>query len=175
MELSGLRICITGGGGFVGSHLADRLVDDNDLLVVDHFGNGRREWVPEGAAVIEGDLREPAVRREAIPDGTDLVFHFAADKAVDSDDPDAQFRANTDLTASVLERMADAGCRRIAFTSSSTVYGEAPRPTPEDYAPLEPRNSPRRRFCRCTPTATGSTSGVSVSRTSSARGSSWGP
>jgi len=138
MELSGLRICITGGGGFVGSHLADRLVDDNDLLVVDHFGNGRREWVPEGAAVIEGDLREPAVRREAIPDGTDLVFHFAADKAVDSDDPDAQFRANTDLTASVLERMADAGCRRIAFTSSSTVYGEAPRPTPEDYAPLEP-------------------------------------
>ena len=138
MELSGLRICITGGGGFVGSHLADRLVDDNDLLVVDHFGNGRREWVPEGAAVIEGDLREPAVRREAIPDGTDLVFHFAADKAVNSDDPDAQFRANTDLTASVLERMADAGCRRIAFTSSSTVYGEAPRPTPEDYAPLEP-------------------------------------
>ncbi|CCQ36131.1 GalE family epimerase/dehydratase [Natronomonas moolapensis 8.8.11] len=138
MQLSGLRICITGGGGFVGSHLADRLVDDNDLLVVDHFENGRQEWIPGGATVIRGDLREPTVRREAIPDGTDLVFHFAADKAVDSDDPDGQFRANTALTASVLERMDTAGCRRIAFTSSSTVYGEAPRPTPEDYAPLEP-------------------------------------
>ena len=138
MDLSGLRICVTGGGGFVGSHLADRLVDDNELLAVDHFGNGRREWVPDGATVIEGDLHDPAVRREAIPEGTDIVFHFAADKSVDSDDPDAQFRENIGLTASILERMDAVGCHRIAFTSSSTVYGEAPRPTPEDYAPLEP-------------------------------------
>ncbi|WP_181693470.1 NAD-dependent epimerase/dehydratase family protein [Natronomonas sp. LN261] len=138
MELTGARVCITGGGGFVGSHLADRLVDDNEVVVVDHFGNGRREWIPEDATVVEGDLREPSVRREAISERTDVVFHFAADKAVDSDDPNAQFRENTDLTAAVLERMEAVGCQRIAFTSSSTVYGEAPRPTPEDYAPLEP-------------------------------------
>ncbi|MFO7926614.1 MAG: NAD-dependent epimerase/dehydratase family protein [Halobacteriota archaeon] len=138
MEGTGSSVCITGGGGFVGSHLADRLVGDTELVVVDNFENGRREWISDGAEVVDGDLREPAVLEAAITGRTDTVFHFAADKAVDSEDPNAQFRENTGLTASVLERMRDVGCDRIVFTSSSTVYGEAPRPTPEDYAPLEP-------------------------------------
>ncbi|MFQ3319628.1 MAG: UDP-glucose 4-epimerase [Natronomonas sp.] len=138
MELSGKRICITGGGGFVGSHLADRLIDDNEVVVVDRFSNGQREWVPDAADIVEGDLRDADVVAEAIDEKTDAVFHFAADKAVNSDSPNEQFRLNTELTANVAERMAAVGCDRIAFTSSSTVYGEAPRPTPEDYAPLEP-------------------------------------
>ena len=138
MELSGKRVCITGGGGFVGSHLADRLVTDNEVVVVDRFGNGRREWVSDGAEIVEGDLQDPAVVAEAIDGQTDAVFLFAADKAVDTDDPDEQFRLNTEMTANVAERMDEVGCRNVGFTSSSTVYGEAPRPTPEDYAPLEP-------------------------------------
>lgn len=138
MELRDQRICITGGAGFVGSHLADRLVRQNDITVVDDFSNGRREWVPEEATCIAGDFRDPAILRKAIDEETTLVFHCAADKAVNTDDPNEQFRSNTDLTATVLKRMQAVGCDRIAFTSSSTVYGEAPRPTPEDYAPLEP-------------------------------------
>jgi UDP-glucose 4-epimerase len=138
MEKTGSSVCITGGGGFVGSHLADRLAADEEVVVADNFGNGRREWVPDGVEVVDGDLAEPAVLDAAITERTDTVFHFAADKAVDSDDPNAQFRENTSMTASVLERMREVGCDRIVFTSSSTVYGEAPRPTPEDYAPLEP-------------------------------------
>jgi UDP-glucose 4-epimerase len=138
MELSGKEICITGGGGFVGSHLADRLAADNDVVVVDRFGNGRREWVPDDAEIVAGDLRDPDVVAEAIDTETDAVFHFAADKAIDTDDPDEQFRLNTEMTANVAERMDEVGCRNVGFTSSSTVYGEAPRPTPEDYAPLEP-------------------------------------
>ena len=138
MELSGKEICITGGGGFVGSHLADRLAADNDVVVVDRFGNGRREWVPDDAEIVAGDLRDPEVVAEAIDTETDAVFHFAADKAINTDDPDEQFRLNTEMTANVAERMDEVGCRNVGFTSSSTVYGEAPRPTPEDYAPLEP-------------------------------------
>ena len=138
MELFGKEICITGGGGFVGSHLADRLVADNDVVVVDRFGNGRREWVPDDAEIVAGDLRDPDVVAEAIDTETDAVFHFAADKAINTDDPDEQFRLNTEMTANVAERMDEVGCRNVGFTSSSTVYGEAPRPTPEDYAPLEP-------------------------------------
>ena len=138
MELSGKEICITGGGGFVGSHLADRLVADNDVVVVDRFGNGRREWVPDDAEIVAGDLRDPDVVAEAIDTETDAVFHFAADKAINTDDPDEQFRLNTEMTANVAERMDEVDCRNVGFTSSSTVYGEAPRPTPEDYAPLEP-------------------------------------
>jgi len=138
MDISAKRVCITGGGGFVGSHLADRLVDDNDVVVADRFGNGRREWVPDEATIVEGDLQDPDVVAAAIDAETDVVFHFAADKRIDTDDPDEQFRLNTALTANVAARMDEVGCRNVAFTSSSTVYGEAPRPTPEDYAPLEP-------------------------------------
>lgn len=138
MRLRDQRICITGGGGFIGSHLADRLVAQNEIIVVDDFSNGRREWVPDAATVIEGDLADPAVVSEAIDTETTVVIHCAADKAVDADDPNEQFRSNTRLTTTVLERMQTVGCDRIAFTSSSTVYGEAPRPTPEDFAPLEP-------------------------------------
>jgi UDP-glucose 4-epimerase len=137
MQLDGKRICVTGGGGFVGSHLTDRLLADNEVVVVDTFENGSREWVPDGAAVVEGDLRSESVVGEAITGETDLVFHLAADK-----DPSRleveQFRENNALTESVLERCHEVGVSDVAFTSSSTVYGEAPRPTPEDYAPLEP-------------------------------------
>jgi len=137
MDLTGQRICITGGGGFVGSHLAERLVSDNEVVVVDDFSNGERDWVPDAAEVVDGDLRESSVVAEAIDDRTDLVFHLAADKAADRDDL-SQFRLNNGLTETVLGRMDEVGVGKIAFTSSSTVYGEAPRPTPEDYAPLEP-------------------------------------
>jgi UDP-glucose 4-epimerase len=137
MNLEGKRVCITGGGGFVGSHLAYRLVSDNDVVIVDTFANGRREWVPDAAEVVEGDIREAAVIAEAITPETDLVFHLAADKDPSRDEV-AQFRENNALTESVLERCREADVTNVAFTSSSTVYGEAPRPTPEDYAPLEP-------------------------------------
>jgi len=138
MNLTGKRLLVTGGGGFVGSHLCERLIQDNEVRVVDDFSNGRRDWVPDGAELVEGDLTDPAVVSESVTPDLDAVFHFAADKAVNTDDPNAQFDRNTTITSNVLRRMHEVGVRRVAFTSSSTVYGEAPRPTPEDFAPLEP-------------------------------------
>ncbi|WP_415381816.1 NAD-dependent epimerase/dehydratase family protein [Halosimplex sp. TS25] len=137
MELSGKRLVVTGGAGFVGSHLCSRLVDDNEVVAVDDFSNGEREWLPDGVDVVEGDLTDPAVAAEAITEDVDGVFHFAANKNAAADDVD-QYRFNNRLTETVIERMDEVGVDNIAFTSSSTVYGEAPRPTPEDYAPLEP-------------------------------------
>ncbi|MDZ7700566.1 MAG: NAD-dependent epimerase/dehydratase family protein [Halobacteriales archaeon] len=134
MDLSGARIAVTGGAGFVGSHLADRLVDDNEVVVVDDLTNGDRAWVPDAAELIEGDLTDPSVAAEAITADVDLVVHCAADKAADRDDI-AQFRLNNRLTETVVERMDAVGVRKLAFTSSSVVYGEAPRPTPEDQPP----------------------------------------
>jgi len=138
MNLSGQRILVTGGAGFVGSHLTDRLVDDNDVVVVDDCSNGRPEFVADEAAFVEGDLTDRSVVADVLTSDVDAVFHFAASKAVDADDRRGQFEANTAMTYNVLERMAEVGVDRLGYTSSSVVYGEAPRPTPEDYAPLEP-------------------------------------
>jgi UDP-glucose 4-epimerase len=94
--------------------------------------------VPGEVELVEGDLADRAVIEEAVTPDLDAVFHFAADKAVDAADPNVQFARNNELTERVLARMQDVGVSKVAFTSSSTVYGNAPRPTPEDFAPLEP-------------------------------------
>ncbi len=138
MSLSAERILVTGGAGFVGSHLVERLVGDgHEVRVVDNLSTGHKEWLPAEATLVEGDLSDPETAATAITSDLDLVIHLAADKDASRDDI-AQFQSNTTLTETVLDRMEEVGLDKIAFTSSSTVYGEAPRPTPEDYAPLEP-------------------------------------
>jgi UDP-glucose 4-epimerase len=138
MNLTGRHLVVTGGAGFVGSHLTDRLVADNDVIVLDDCSTGRREWVPEDATLQEGDCMDPDDVAAAVTADVDAVFHFAAAKTVDTDEPRRQFEDNLAMTHTVLERMDEVGVDRLAYTSSSTVYGEAPRPTPEDYAPKEP-------------------------------------
>ena len=138
MNLQDRSIVVMGGAGFIGTHLVDHLVSDNDVLVVDDGSNGRREWVNDDAEFVDGDLTDPAVVDETITADTDVVVHLAASKLVDTDTPRRQFDANSAITYNILERMDEVGVQHLVFTSSSTVYGEAPRPTPEDYAPLEP-------------------------------------
>ncbi|MFW5922700.1 MAG: NAD-dependent epimerase/dehydratase family protein [Halodesulfurarchaeum sp.] len=134
MDLSGAKAVVTGGAGFVGSHLTERLLEDGaSVTVVDDLSNGRQTWVPSAATFLEGDLAEQSTVQEAIDGSVDVVFHLAARKDVNDPNPRSQFEENTGMTHSILERMDEVGVSHIAFTSSSTVYGEAPRPTPEDY------------------------------------------
>ncbi|NKE35434.1 NAD-dependent epimerase/dehydratase family protein [Natronococcus sp. JC468] len=138
MALSNRRALVTGGAGFIGSHLVERLLADGaDVTVVDDLSGGDPDRVPDGADLLEADLTSPDALEGRLAD-VDLVFHLAASKRVDTDRPHAQFDDNTQMTRNLLEAMATADVTEIAYTSSSTVYGEAPRPTPEDYAPLEP-------------------------------------
>jgi UDP-glucose 4-epimerase len=139
METSSEHVLVTGGAGFIGSHLVDRLGGtDRRVTVVDDFSGGDREWVSDAASIVDGDLRDRSVVEAVLTDDVDLVVHLAASKYVNTDRPREQFEDNSEMTYNVLERMAEVDVSRVAFTSSSTVYGEAPRPTPEDYAPLEP-------------------------------------
>jgi UDP-glucose 4-epimerase len=133
------RILVTGGAGFIGSRLARRLDEDgNEVTVIDDLSNGRRDRVADGIEFHERDLTRAGAMAEVVTSEYDIVFHLASRKAVDDPDPRGQFRDNTGMTYDLLEAAIDADVPEVAFTSSSTVYGEAPRPTPEDYAPLEP-------------------------------------
>ncbi|WP_423744929.1 NAD-dependent epimerase/dehydratase family protein (plasmid) [Haladaptatus sp. SPP-AMP-3] len=139
MQLSGKRVLVTGGAGLVGSQMVDDLVADNDVTVADDLSNGVESSVHDDAEFVQADLTDESAVEAVIDDSFDAVFHFAAaDKYVNTDDPRPQFEENGEMTYNILERMDEVGVTNFAFTSSSTVYGEAPRPTPEDYAPLEP-------------------------------------
>ncbi|NYT06508.1 MAG: NAD-dependent epimerase/dehydratase family protein [Methanomicrobiales archaeon] len=136
---------VTGGAGFIGSHLVDALVARGDrVLVIDDLRAGSRENLAahlESGAVelcvadLLGDGWQEACR------GADLLYHLAADPDVrgSARSPQAVFDNNVTATERVLEAMRTCGIPGLVFTSTSTVYGEATTiPTPENYAPLEP-------------------------------------
>lgn len=135
MELSDNRIVITGGAGFIGSHLVNSLSERNTVIVVDDLSNGNAEWVPATAEFHHGDLTDQQVLRDALDHEVDGVFHFAARKNVNDPSPREQYETNLATTYNLLEEMDRYGISNIAFASSSTVYGEAPRPTPETHPP----------------------------------------
>ncbi|MEZ3163481.1 NAD-dependent epimerase/dehydratase family protein [Halorubrum sp. RMP-47] len=139
MNLADAHVLVTGGAGLVGSHLVAALLDRGATVrVADDLSKGTRDRVPDGAAFIEADMTDADDVARAVTDDLDVIFHFAAYTDTNYDDDHTLFEENTEMTYNVLERMREVGVDRFAFTSSSTVYGEAPRPTPEDHAPLEP-------------------------------------
>jgi UDP-glucose 4-epimerase len=134
------RACITGGAGFIGSTLADRLADDGvELTVVDDFRTGRREFVADllerpGVRLLEGDVLDADLMRDAVA-GCDWVFHLQANADVRHglDHPRRDLEQNTIATSNVLEAMRAEGVEKIAFSSTGSVYGEPEVfPTPED-------------------------------------------
>ncbi|WP_338741723.1 NAD-dependent epimerase/dehydratase family protein [Haloplanus salilacus] len=138
MDLSDRRVVVTGGAGLIGSHLAARLADDNDVIVADDCSKGEPDRVPDDATLVETDVTDPDDVAEVVTEDVDVVFHLAAYTDTNYADPRRLFEENTEMTYNLLERAAEVDVDGFVFTSSSTVYGEAPRPTPEDYAPLEP-------------------------------------
>jgi UDP-glucose 4-epimerase len=135
-----MRACITGGAGFIGSNLADRLsAVGAELTIVDDFRSGRREFVAEllerpGVRLLEGDVLDAALMRDAVA-GCDWVFHLQANADVryGLDHPQRDLEQNTIATSNVLEAMRAEGVSKIAFSSTGSVYGEPDVfPTPED-------------------------------------------
>lgn len=143
------RALVTGGAGFIGSHLVDRLLDlDWEVSVVDDLSSGRREWVQphlgqKGFRFLEGDINDDRVLAQGL-EGVEHVFHMAADPVIRGgfDDPQRRYssmRNNILGTHALLEGMVRSGASQISFSSSSVVYGEASVvPTPESYGPARP-------------------------------------
>src|SRR6186997_3176801 len=136
---------VTGGAGFIGSHLAEELTRRGERVrVADSFITGKRKNLAHlpGVELVEGDLADLAVAQKAVA-GMDYVLHQAAIPSVPKsvDDPITSNRANIDATLNVLVAARDAKVKRVVYAGSSSAYGDTPTlPKREDMpaAPLSP-------------------------------------
>ena len=131
---AGKTVLVTGGAGFIGSHLAEALCERNEVRILDDFSSGIRTNVPEGAMVVEGDVREEEARELAM-DGVDVVFHQAAQISVERsvEEPATSHSVNAEATVSVLERAREESAR-VVLASSSAIYGDPEEvPLPEEH------------------------------------------
>ena len=143
----GKTFLVTGGAGFIGSNLVEKLASEHSVDVLDNFSAVDDRYIRHlkgrgGFGVLKKDITRPSDF-----DGLgsyETVFHLAADSDVrgGSEKPSFDFRVNAEGTLNVLEFMRKRDIKEIVFASSSTVYGEAERmPTPEDYGPYLPISS----------------------------------
>jgi UDP-glucose 4-epimerase len=135
MDWADTHVLVTGGAGFIGSHVADTLIERGaQVTVYDNFSTGFREFVPKKAKLVTADLLDQDRLDEAMR-GIDFVFHLAANADIKSNlkEPRKCVDQNIVVTQNVLEAMRAAGATEIAFSSTGSVYGEAKTyPTPED-------------------------------------------
>ena len=140
-----MRCIVTGGAGFIGSHLVDALVAQGDeVIVVDSLITGKKQHLSthitqKKVTLIEKDLRDDEWMQAC--NGVHRVYHLAADPDVraSAEQPKRQLQNTIIATHQVLEAMRKYQVPELVFTSTSTVYGEATViPTPETYTPMEP-------------------------------------
>ncbi len=120
------RVLVTGGAGFIGSHVADALLARGcEVVVVDDFSSGRRDNLPDLVRLVEGDLADPGVAADAV-EGCEAIVHCAARPSVarSVEDPFASNQANLQGSTRLLLAARDAGVRRIVYSSTSAVYGD---------------------------------------------------
>jgi len=141
-----MKCFVTGGAGFIGSHLADRLIiEKNYVTVFDNLSVGKIEFIKQNTdnanfKFIQGDLLDLDLVKKAIK-GHDLIFHLAAnpEARLGIENTELDLKQETIVTYNVLEAMRVNNISRIVFSSSGTVYGKVPFiPIKENYGPLLP-------------------------------------
>ncbi len=144
-----MKVVVTGGAGFIGSHLVDRLVRDEwgEIVVLDNLVRGRREYVAEHIAnnaitFVEADIRDMARLTEYVR-GAEIIFHLAAQSNVMGAVADMAYSFNTNVvgTFNVLQVAHACSVRRVVFTSSREVYGDARTLPVDESQPLNSKNA----------------------------------
>jgi UDP-glucose 4-epimerase len=136
---------VTGGAGFIGSHLVDRLVSDGwGVRVLDNLSSGRMENIEQHKAkrdveILKGDLKNPEEVKRTVRD-VDVVFHYAANPEVrvSTTNPEIHFNENVVATFNLLEAMRRNDVGELVFASSSSVYGEPEEIPVGEEAPIRP-------------------------------------
>jgi UDP-glucose 4-epimerase len=137
-----MKVLVTGGAGFIGSHIADAYVAaGHEVVVVDDLSSGKRHQVPSGARFVQMDIRDPKIREVFADEKPELLSHHAAQMDVRRSVADPQFDASVNLMGflNLLEAGRSNGLRRVLFASSGgAAYGEQDEfPAPESHK-LEP-------------------------------------
>ena len=139
-----MRVFVTGGAGYIGSHVVRRLLHaGHDVLVYDNLSSGHREALPQAPLVV-GDITDTAHLRQTLIDyHPDAVMHFAGLISVSesTSEPDRYYRVNTLAGLSLLSLMHELGIMRIVFSSTAAVYGvplQVPIPESHPTAPINP-------------------------------------
>lgn len=133
---------VTGGAGFIGSHIAERLVKEgHQVRILDNLATGKKENIADFAdrvEFIEGDIRDKKICEKACQN-IDYVFHEAALGSVPRsiEDPELSNEVNITGTLNILISARDSGVKRLVFASSSSIYGDNPElPKREDFSPM---------------------------------------
>ena len=129
------RALVTGGAGFIGSHIAEELLKSGwDVIVLDDLSNGKKENLPEKAEFVEGSITDKDTVKKAVS-GVDYVFHEAALVSVveSVSNPEKTNQINVVGTENILEAALDANVKRVVFASSAAIYGNASPPIKEDF------------------------------------------
>ena len=123
-----MKILITGGAGFIGSHLVEKLLQENcQVLVLDNLHTGLRENLPQGVPLIEMDVRDENVLAVFAKEKFDAVGHLAGQTMVNVSVDDPQFDAAVNIqgTINILEAARKTGVKRVVFASTAAAYGDA--------------------------------------------------
>lgn len=139
MDLHGRKVLVTGGAGFIGSHLVDRLVElESNVTVIDNFSSGKREHISKKAKLIELDIRNYRALKSAVfKVKPEVVFHLAANATTKESamgwlDPKFDYEVNAIGTLNIFMALVEAGITpRVVYASSGAVYGEA------EYIPMD--------------------------------------
>lgn len=131
----GKRVLITGGAGFIGSHMADRLLaEGHRVILLDNESTGFKRNVPAAAHYLKGDVTDPAALEEAFRAGLDAVFHIAGQTStiLSFQTPEEDLRVNVGGTVRVIQKCLEHRVPRLLYASSMTAYGHPQAvPTPE--------------------------------------------
>jgi len=138
-----MSVLVTGGAGYIGSHMVLGLLDQGDKVVVlDNLVTGVRGLVAEGAHFVEGNINDAGLVRDVIDrHGVEAVIHFAGSVVVPDSvaDPLAYYSNNTAASRDLIESCVKGGVKKFIFSSTAAVYGVAEEPVIED-APKDPAN-----------------------------------
>lgn len=135
-----MRVLVTGVGGFIGSHVARRfLLEGHEVIGADDFSTGKKQNVPHGVALVEGDLADPATIAR-LPRGCAAILHLAGQSSgeISFDDPVADLRKNVTSTLNLIRFGIECGCERLVYASSMSVYGTVPDVPAQEELPCAP-------------------------------------